>query len=278
MPRLPPVDMSPQARLAARLRPGVMPSVVTLRQSHSSSSATSWARPVSVPCPISERAMRITTVSSGRITTQALTSGVPSAARTTGGPPNGTSNPRARPAPAAAVPTTKARRLSWGIWFMASSSSVRGGVDCRAHLLERAAAADVGDGVVDVGIGRLRIVLEQRRDRHDHAALAIAALRNVMVDPGLLNFGQHAIRRQSFNGRDLLADDFANERAAGAHRGAVDENRAGAALRDAAAIFGAGQPDVFTDRPKQRRVRLNVDIDCLSVDAELCHRISLGVA
>jgi hypothetical protein len=46
-------------------------------------------------------------------------------------------------------------------------------------------------------------------------------------------------------------------------------NRAGAALGDAAAIFGAGQPDVFPDRPKQRRVRLDVDIDCLSVDAEL---------
>ena len=54
--------------------PGVGYSVVTFDQSHSSSSATSWARPVSVPCPISERAMRITTVSSGLITTQALIS------------------------------------------------------------------------------------------------------------------------------------------------------------------------------------------------------------
>src|SRR5882672_11103531 len=222
--------------------------------------------------------MRITTVSSGRITTQALTSGVPSAARTTVGPPNWTSNPRARPAPAAAAPTTKARRLSWGIWFMASSSCARGGVNGFTHLLEGTAAADVGNGVVDVSVSRLGLVLEQSCDRHNHPALAIAALRNVMVDPGLLNFGQHTIRRQSFNGRDLLADDFVNERAAGPHRGAVDENRAGAALRDAAAIFGAGQPDVVTDRPKQRRVRLDVDIDCLSVDAELCHRISLGVA
>ena len=42
-----------------------------------------------MPWPISERATRITTVSSGRITTQALISGEPSAARTTVGPPNG---------------------------------------------------------------------------------------------------------------------------------------------------------------------------------------------
>ena len=75
MPRLPPVEKSPHTRLRARFWPGVGYSVVTFDQSHSSSSATSWARPVSVPWPISERAMRMTTVSSGWITTQALTSG-----------------------------------------------------------------------------------------------------------------------------------------------------------------------------------------------------------
>ena len=75
-------EKSPQTRLRATLCPGVGYSVVTFDQSHSSSSATSWARPVRVPWPISDRAMRITTVSSGWITTQALTSGEPSAART----------------------------------------------------------------------------------------------------------------------------------------------------------------------------------------------------
>src|SRR6195952_3015773 len=161
MPRLPPVEKSPHARLRATLWPGVGYSVVTLDQSHSSSSATSWARPVSVPCPISDRAMRMTTVSSGRMTTQALTSGEPSAARTTVGPPKGRSRPSARPAPAAAVPTTKARRFILGIWFMSASSGVRGGVNGFTRLLEGAATADVGDGLVDVGIGRLRLLLEQ---------------------------------------------------------------------------------------------------------------------
>ena len=74
MPRLPPVDISPQARLRARLCPGVGISVVTLDQSQSSSSATNWAKPVRVPWPISERAMRITTESSGLTTTQMLIS------------------------------------------------------------------------------------------------------------------------------------------------------------------------------------------------------------
>src|SRR5262245_38714389 len=160
MPRLPPVEKSPQARLRATLCPGVGYSVVTFDQSHSSSSATSWARPVRVPWPISERAMRMTVVSSGRITTQTLTSGEPPAARTRVGPPAGRSNPMARPVPAAAVPMTKERRLSLTCLFMASSSGVRGGVDCLAHLLEGAAAADIGDGLVDILVGRFRLFFQ----------------------------------------------------------------------------------------------------------------------
>src|SRR5262245_29482214 len=49
MPRLPPVEKSPHTRLRATLWLGVGYSVVTFDQSHSSSSATSWASPVSVP-------------------------------------------------------------------------------------------------------------------------------------------------------------------------------------------------------------------------------------
>src|SRR5580692_3107285 len=222
MPRLPPVEKSPQARLRATLWPGVGYSVVTFDQSHSSSSATSWARPVSVPWPISERAMRMTTVSSGWITTQALISGEPSAARTTVGPPKGISRPSARPVPTAAVPMTKARRLSAGIWFMAAPSNVRGGVNRFAHLFEGPAATNIGDGVVDVLVGRLRIVLEKCCHRHDHAALAISALGNVVGDPGLLHLVQGAVGGQTFDGGDFLAGDFADQHAAGAHRDPVN--------------------------------------------------------
>src|SRR5258705_12975342 len=103
------------------------------------------------------------------------------------------SRPSARPVPTAAVPMTKARRLSFGIWFMAASSNVRGGVECLAHLLEGAAAANIGDGYVDVLVGRLRLLLEKRCHRHDHAGLAIAALRNVLVDPSLLHLVECAV-------------------------------------------------------------------------------------
>src|SRR5260370_24939776 len=141
VPRLPPVEKSPHTRLRATLCPGVGYSVVTLDQSHSSSSATSCARPVSVPWPISDRAMRMMTVSSGRITTQQLTSGEPSAARTTVGPPNGISSPTARPGPPAAERITKAQRVTAGECVLHDSATMRGGVDLPAHLLGGAAAA-----------------------------------------------------------------------------------------------------------------------------------------
>src|SRR5882757_4289130 len=277
MPRLPPVPKSFHTRLRARFCPGVGCSVVTFDQSHSSSSATSWARPVSVPWPISERAMRITTVSSGRITTQALTSGEPSAARTMEGPPNGRSRPSARPAPAVAVPMTKARRLSFGMtcWFMAASSGVRSSVDRLAHLLEGAAAADIGDGVVDIVVGRLRVVLQQRRHRHDHAALAIAALRHVTGDPGQLHLVHHAVDGEALDGGDVLAGGFVDRDAAGAHRDAVDMDGAGAALCDAATVFGPRQSDILANRPQQGRVVLDVHIDRPAVDFEVCHRVPL---
>src|SRR5258708_4658895 len=253
MPRLPPVENSPRPRLRATLWPGEGYSVVTVDQSHSSSSATSWARPVSVPWPISERAMRMTTVSSGWITTQALTSGEPSAARTTVGPPKGISRPIARPVPTAAVPMTKARRVGGGVWVIAASSHACRGVDCLAHLLEGAAAADIGDGFVDVLVGRLRLLLEKRSHRHDHSGLAISALRNVVVDPGLLDFVQRAVGGQTFDRGDLFAAGFADQYATGAHRNDVDMDRAGPALCYAATVFGAGQADIFPDRPIFKR-------------------------
>src|SRR5665213_3029101 len=158
---------------------------------------------------------------------------------------------------------------------MAAPSNGRDGGDRLAHLLEGAATADIGDGVIDVSVGRLRIVLEQGGHRHDHAALAIAALRNVVVDPGLLHLVQRAVDGEAFDGGDLLAGGVADLHAAGACRHPVNMNGAGAALCNAATVFGAGQSGVFPDRPKQRRIRLDVEIDRFAVDSEVCHRVPL---
>src|SRR3954464_8016145 len=146
MPRLPPVEKSPQARLRATLWPGVGNSVVTRDQSHSSSSATSCASPVSEPWPISERAMRITTVSSGLMTTQALISGVlPAGVVSAAALSNGTRKPSDRPPPIAATEARNERRLRDMVFvavIVPPPSRLRGGMDSLAHLLIGAAAAD----------------------------------------------------------------------------------------------------------------------------------------
>src|SRR5262249_36841927 len=191
MPRLPPVPKSPQGFFRATLSPGVGYSVVTFDQSHSSSSATICASPVSVPWPISERAMRMTTVSSGRMTTQALTSGETLCARATPAP-NGIFNPRASPLPTAAVPTRNERRSIFRVVLLMASPpfALRGGVAGVRPSGTGPASWVVRDCVLYWGFGGFGFFFEQRRDRHDHARLAVAALRHVIVDPGFLDLVQ----------------------------------------------------------------------------------------
>src|SRR6266850_596992 len=106
----------------------------------------------------------------------------------------------------AAAPMTNERRSIFGVFvIMAVPLCLRRGVNSLAYLLERAAAADVGDPRVDVGVGRLRLVLQECRDRHDHPGLAVAALGHLVVDPGLLHFVQNAAGRQALDRGDLLA-------------------------------------------------------------------------
>src|SRR6476646_6602092 len=191
--------MSPHTRLRARFAPAEGNSVVTFDQSHSSSSATSWARPVRVPCPISTRATRITTVSSGLITTQALISGVASAAAAAP-VPNGMWKPRERPPTAADEPARKRRRETACIVIVVSPSADFGGeLHRRLDAIVRAAATDVGHHRDDVVLARLRIVAEKRRRGHDLARLAVAALRNVELRPRALH-RMRAVRGKAFDG------------------------------------------------------------------------------
>src|SRR5580692_3828809 len=139
-------------------------------------------------------------------------------------------------------------------WLRPPLRCARGRVDRGAYALVGSAAADVGHRRVDFGIGRLRLVLEQGSRRHHHAALAIAALRHVEIEPGLLYRVQLAVLRQRLDGGDLLGADRSDRDLARARGDTVDVYGAGAALGDAATIFGAGQADRVADDPEQRCV------------------------
>src|SRR6185436_6228443 len=281
MPRLPPVEKFCHTRLRATFCPGVGYSVDTFDQSHSSSSATSCARPVSVPWPISLRATRITTVSSGRITTQALISpAAPCAAAVLTSGESGMWKPTtSAPAVAADEPRKRRRETEAVVLIVLSPSGLAGlgrHMDCGAHAVVGAATADVGHRVVDVTVARLRFLLQQRGRCHQHARLAEAALRHVELDPRLLQ-RMRRVGCEPFDRHDLLRRAHRRHRPhARAHRLAIDVHGAGAALRDATAVLGAGERELLAQHPQQRRVGLGVEIAILAIDVQARHHRLLG--
>src|SRR5262245_13607733 len=94
--------------------------------------------------------------------------------------------------------------------------------------------------------------------------LAVAALGNFLDDPGLLK-RMAAVYRQTFNSSDSLSFDGADLRDARTDRLTIEMDRAGAALRDAAAELSACQAEIFTEHPKQGSVRINIYLGSFAV-------------
>ena len=153
----------------------------------------------------------------------------------------------------------------------ADSDATRGG---RAHALVGPAATDVGELGVDVGVARIGIARDERRRRHDLPGLAIAALRHVLGDPRLLH-RMLAVGRQPLDGRDASAVDTRDRHRAGPHRLAVDVDRAGAALRDAAAVLRSGEAHDIAQGPEERCIGFDIELVLRAVDCDRDHRQAL---
>jgi hypothetical protein len=154
-----------------------------------------------------------------------------------------------------------------------------GAVDGFADALVGTAAADVAaHEIVNVGVGGIGLFGEERGCGHDLAALAIAALRNVNFNPGLLDrvvpiFGE------AFDGSDFSAGDGRDGSNAGSGCFPVDVDSTGAAERHAAAKFGAGHVEGVAKYPEERHLRINVYGLGFSVEGKSDgHRTSREVA
>src|SRR2546422_5248812 len=234
-------------------------------QSASSSSASSIGSDVVTPWPISERSTTTTTLSSAPMRSHAFgAKGAATAARAPFRPPAGGWEAMTGPAPATPAASRNSRRL---ICAALMSRSLRGAMDGGADALVGAAATDVGHRCVDVGVRGVRILREQRRGGHDLPRLAIAALRHVFLDPRALH-RVRAVLGQAFDRRHALAGDGGHGQHAGARRDAIQVDGAGAALGDAAAELGAGEPEGVTQHPEERRVGGDVDRFAFAVDGE----------
>jgi hypothetical protein len=80
-----------------------------------------------------------------------------------------------------------------------------------------------------------------------------------------------AVRRETFDRGDFLAFHGFNRRDARTDWLTVDMDGASAALRDAAAELGTGQAEVFTERPEQRSVGIDVGLILLAVHDDRDH-------
>src|SRR5260221_7391224 len=185
-------------------------------------------------------------------------------------------NPINRPPPNTALVLRNWRREIMSGPFLGVRRSVRRALDSLADSHISAAAADVPrHGGVDVAMGRVGLGREQRRRGHDLTGLAIAALRYLQVDPGLLDLLARGRGADGLDRGDALAGRGRDRRDARAHRLAVDVHRTRAAQRHAAAEFRAGHPEHIAQHPQQRRVVVDIDAAGFAVDRQSLWHVSL---
>src|SRR6266446_7711418 len=149
-------------------------------------------------------------------------------------------------------------------------------LDSLADSHIRTAATDVPrHRGVDIAIGRVRVGGEQGGGGHDLAGLAVAALRHLQRDPGLLDLFAGGCGAYGLDRGDALAGRGRDRRDARAHRLAIKMDRARTAQSEAATEFRAGHSEHIAQHPEQRRVVVDIDAAGFTVDCQRLWHLSL---
>src|SRR6476469_3175513 len=114
----------------------------------------------------------------------------------------------------------------------------------RLHGLEDVpvpgAAADVAlQRLLDLVLGRARVLAQQRGRTHEHPGRAVAALESVMLVEGLLQRRQLLALAEPFDGLDARAVRLDGEKHAALDERAVEDHRARAAVASVTADVAA---------------------------------------
>src|SRR5258708_30396644 len=146
-----------------------------------------------------------------------------------------------RPLPVTNLKSSR-RRNGWPTYLIAVASvmamRLRGeGLNCAYDVGVAGTAADIaGKVMADFTLGRMRVLLEQLVDSHDHPRSTETALQGVVLMESRLNRMQSAIAaRESFDRRDRRTVRHHGETRPGFDRLSIDINCAVAALRGDAA-------------------------------------------
>jgi hypothetical protein len=86
---------------------------------------------------------------------------------------------------------------------------------------------------------------------HDHAGLAIAALRHLFGKPGTQN-GMITTLGQSFDCRDFLAIRVNDRRRTGRNGSSIEMHHASATLSVPASEFRSLEAEIIAEQPEQR--------------------------
>src|ERR1700674_1391949 len=217
-----------------------------------SGAAPGRAKPSSMPPLASTLAFRKRRRSTGCATRDDSIAALPANAR-----PNA---PSSACSPTSFGPATAISSKRMG--FSYSDQGARRILDGGTDALIGATAADIaGHRVVDVGIARPLVHLEQADGAHDLAALAVAALRHIVLDPRGLHLRADGILADGLDGRDLLPRSRRYRCHARANCLSVEMHGASATECGAAAELGAGQTEVVAQCPKDGCRRIRVDLN-----------------
>ncbi len=152
--------------------------------------------------------------------------------------------------------------------FIVAAASLMARADARVG----AAPADVAaHGLVDLGIAGGLVLAQQCFGRHQLAGLAVAALRDIVLDPRGLQGVRRGGRAEGFHGGHGLASNGGHGRLARADRLAINLHGAGPALRSAATKLRTFETDLVANDPQERRIRLRRRGDSLAIQIEASH-------
>ena len=116
------------------------------------------------------------------------------------------------------------------------------------------------------------VVFNKAARRHHLARLAVAALHDILLDPGLLHRVQLSRRSKALDRCDCMIHGGTNPSLARTDRVAVEMDGADAAKPQPAAVLRSHHSKLGAQHPQQGRVSRGAHVDGFTVEGEL-HKV-----
>src|SRR5579863_3017958 len=136
-----------------------------------------------------------------------------------------------------------------------------------------AAAQIIAQRLHGLLFGWMRVACEKCLRRHDHAIEAIAALRGLLGDEGVLYGIRVVARAEPFEGYDLAADTAFNRNDTRSRRDTIDQHATGTALAEAAAIFRSVELEIVAQDVEQGGLGRRAHFMDPAIDVEADRRL-----